>query len=187
MAMLLAVPAFSGLEAAETAYISDQVRVIWTRTGPSEAYKVKYKLAPGEKFEILQRDPETGYAQIRDEAGRQAWIEPGFLTGEPPASRKLSLANNKIQNMQKAHESKVRSLEEQVKKLQPLKGTNQDLNSELAQLQTSYEQVQQEKQAYQGRFNREMFFSGAIVFIGGMVVGWVFSRLTGRKKNSGWS
>ncbi len=172
---------------AETVYVSDKVELIWTRTGPSDAYKVKFKLAPGAKFEVLQRDEASGYVEIKDEEGRVAWIEGKYLTGTPTANRLLESTRAEMKELKEGFTEKVNSLERQIKQLQPLKATNDTLQNELAKLETDYEMVRQEKQTYESRFNREVFFAGAAVFIVGMLFGWIFSRFGGKRRNDGWS
>ncbi len=179
--LLFNAPAF-----AETAYIDDKTK-IWSRTGPSNAFKVKYKLAPGTKFDILQKDEASGFVQIRDESGRVSWLNPQYLSKTPTAGLLLSGAQSKIQKLQEEHALKVQSLERQLNELQPLQGTNQNLQGDLAKLNATYEQLSQENQIHRGRFKREVFFSGAVVFVAGMLLGWILSKLGGRKRNDSWS
>jgi|GEM_PF-2890054 len=176
----------NGASAAEIAYVDDQIK-IWTHTGPSTQYKVKHQLTPGTRFEVLQRNEETGFVEIKDELGRVSWLDSKYLTNKPTANRLLVDANKEILRLKNNHTQKVDNLEKRLRELQPLESTNKNLQGELAKLQTDFEQIRQEKQVYEGRFNREVFFSGAVVFIGGMFFGWILSKLGGRKRNSGWN
>ncbi|WP_444995451.1 TIGR04211 family SH3 domain-containing protein [Aliikangiella sp. IMCC44359] len=171
---------------AETGYINDQTK-IWTRTGPSNDYKVKYKLTPGTKFEILQKNEETQFMQIRDESGRVSWLSPEFYSDKPTAGRLLAETRRTLANFKQSHDDKINSLEKQIIELKPLEKANQSLQEELAKLQQKYEAIRQEKQAYERRFSREYFFAGAVVVLGGMFLGWLLSKLGGRNRNNGWS
>lgn len=173
---------------AESAYIDDKIKV-WSRTGPSNAFKVKYRLTPGTKFEVLEKNEESGFVKVRDEAGRVSWLDSQYISAVPTANILLVDAKTKIERLQAEHMAKLSSLEKQVQALEPLRGINQKLQNEIAEINTDYEQLSQESQVYRGRFEQEAFFSGALVFIGGMFVGWILSKLGGgRKRNSGgWS
>jgi SH3 domain protein len=172
---------------AESAYISDQIEIIWTRTGPTKEYRFSFQLAPGAKFEILQENQETGYVEIKDERGRIGWLENKYITKNPTANRLLSAAKNEIVELKKNYQESLSSLEKRIKVLEPLQQTNDALQNELAKLETNYEVISQENQAHKNRFLREVFFAGAVVFFAGFIFGWIVSRVTGNKRGSGWS
>ncbi|MET1254592.1 TIGR04211 family SH3 domain-containing protein [Aliikangiella maris] len=171
---------------AEVGYVDDQTK-IWTRTGPSNDYKVRFKLSPGTKFEILERNEETGYVHIKDEEGRTSWLDSQYITETPTAGVLLAEARRNLSNIKQNHQDRIGALERQINELKPLEKTNRDLQGELAKLQTQFEKVSQEKQTYEGRFNREIFFAGAVVFFGGILFGFILTKLGGKSRHSGWS
>lgn len=184
--ILILVSIISFTAAAQVGYVNDQIQ-IWTHTGPSNNYKVKYKLTPGEKFQILQTNEETGFIQIKDESGRVSWMDSKFLTRQPTAGRLLKDAKSEIEKIKSSNQSQVEQLEKKVRELSPLRGANNNLQDELAKLQTEYEQIKQEGQMHKNRFISEFFFAGAVVFVAGMLFGWVLSKLGGRNRSSSWS
>ncbi|WP_196139531.1 TIGR04211 family SH3 domain-containing protein [Aliikangiella sp. G2MR2-5] len=177
---------FSNVVLAETVYIDDKI-LIWTRTGPSNAYKVRYRLEPGAKLEVVQRDAETGFVEVKDEQGRNSWVDPKLLTSQPTAHQKLKEANAEIVRLKSSYEEKVRVLQAEINQMTPLKSVNSNLQQELAKAQTEAEQSRQKAQLYESGFDRDTFFAGAAVMLGGMFLGWLFSKFGGKRKNTGWN
>lgn len=182
----LALVLLSGSALAETVYIDDQIK-IWTRKGHTNEYKVDYLFAPGTQLEVLQRNAESGFAQVRDEQGRITWIDGKFLTSMPTAHQRLVEANREIAKLKKDGAEEVRLLNSRVNQMAPLENVNKDLQEKLAQAQSEAEQARQKAQLFESGFNRDAFFGGAAVLFGGMVFGWVLSKLGGKKRSEGWS
>ncbi|MCW9018375.1 MAG: TIGR04211 family SH3 domain-containing protein, partial [Kangiellaceae bacterium] len=109
---------FSSSAVAETVYIDDQIKV-WSRTGHTNEYKVHYQLAPGTKFEVLQRNAESGFVEVRDEQGRTTWIDGKFLVSQPTAHQRLVEANREIARLKKVNSEKVSELQSKVNQMAP--------------------------------------------------------------------
>ena len=182
----LALFLLSGSALAETVYISDQIK-IWSRTGHTNAYKVHYQLTPGTKFEVLQRNDESGFVEVRDEQGRTTWVDGKLLTSQPTAHQRLVEANREIERLKKDSAEEVRELTSRVNQMAPLEKVNQELQTRLAKVESEMEQAKHKAQLYEGGFNREFYFSSALVMLGGILVGWIMSRVGGKKRNSAWS
>ena len=177
---------FGSTSAAEIAYVDDQIK-IWTHTGPSNQYKVKHKLSPGTRFEILQRDETTGFVEIKDELDRVSWMDSKFLTRQRTANLLLVDARAEIKKIKQTYTEKVQSLEKQLRELKPMESKNEELQQSLAQLESELEQASQKAQLYEKGFDRDAYFTGAVIVLTGMFLGWLLSRLGGRKRNTGWS
>ena len=171
---------------AETVYIDDKIK-IWSRTGESNDYRVKYQYAPGTKLEVIQKNEESGFVEVRDETGRTGWLDSKFITSEPTAHQLLVNANKQITSLTQSHLEKISVLEKRVIDLAPLESFNQELQNKLARQETELEQLRQKSEVYKGGFYSEVFFMGAVVVLSGMLLGWLLSKLGGRRRNTGWN
>ncbi len=88
--------------ASETAYVSDTFTVP-LRSGPSTANRILNRGLPtGMKLEVLKRDREAGYAQVRTPGGNEGWLPLQYLLSEPVARTQLKTANREIARLEKA-------------------------------------------------------------------------------------
>jgi SH3 domain protein len=84
---------------AETAYISDTLTVP-VRSGPSNANRILHRGLPsGTRMEILARDSDSGFVQIRTDRGTEGWLPAQYLVSEPIARDRLVSANRRIEEL----------------------------------------------------------------------------------------
>jgi SH3 domain protein len=171
---------------AKTVYVDDQKAMVWTRTGPSSGHKVKNKYAPGERFDLLQVDEASKYSQIRDSKGRVSWMPSEYLTARVPAKESLAIAERTIERLRKSHAEKVSELEKRLTELSPLEGINQELQTKVAKLDLELEQSREKSQMYRQGFYSDVLFSGAIVIVFGMIIGWLLTKIKSGKRASRW-
>jgi SH3 domain protein len=86
LAVLAAGLAVAPLASAETAWVSDLVRLN-LRTGPGNQYRILASVETGDSVEVLSRG--DGWIEVRAE-GKSGWVPEGFLQNEPPARVKLA-------------------------------------------------------------------------------------------------
>ncbi|MCB1722223.1 MAG: TIGR04211 family SH3 domain-containing protein [Chromatiaceae bacterium] len=115
---------------AKTAYVTDQVEIT-LRTGASTSHRIVRMLPTGEKLNVLQADPDSGYSKVRTATGTEGYVLSRQLVDQPVARDRLAAA-----------EAEVKSL----------KAAPGELSSRLAQLteqhtalQKSHEELQQAK------------------------------------------
>lgn len=96
---ILAVLAIPTEARAETAYISDQLTVP-LRSGPSNANRILHRGLPsGTRLEVLARDPDSGFVQIRTDRGTEGWLPAQYLVSEPIARDRLVAASRRIEEL----------------------------------------------------------------------------------------
>lgn len=89
----------AGLACAQTAYISDNLTVP-LRSGPSNANRILHRGLPsGTELEILARDEDSGFVQIRTARGTEGWLPVQYLLDEPIARDRLVIANRRISEL----------------------------------------------------------------------------------------
>jgi SH3 domain protein len=129
--------------AGETAYVSDTFTVP-LRSGPSTANRILNRGLPtGMKLEVLQRDREAGYAQVRTPGGNEGWLPLQYLLSEPVARDQLKTANREIARLEKT----VTQLRSRLAAVQQDKtqaeSSNTGLQSELAGLEKELADIKQ--------------------------------------------
>lgn len=170
---------------AKTVYVHDKEK-LWSRTGPSNEFKVFVKLLPGTRLDVLGENTETGYTQVKDIKQREFWIKSEYLTAMPTANIQLDNARSEIKKLSQQHKTKVQALDKRIKTMQPLENINQNLQTKIAGMNLEMEQLKQSNSAMSTRFYRDVFFAGGITIIAGILFGWFFGS-RGRKRNSAWS
>ena len=176
----------SGLQ-AETVYVDDTQNIIWVRTGPTKEYRTPFKIAPHSVLELIQVNEETSFSQVRDVTGREFWIESENLTKEPTSIYQLETARKRITEMESQYTAQIDKLNKRVNELSPMEEKNKELQRKLAVIESDLEQTSQKAQLYESGFNREAYFTGSVIVLTGMFLGWLLSKLGGRKRNSGWN
>jgi SH3 domain protein len=113
LTLALITSAWATLAAAETVYISDALTVP-LRSGPSNAYRILHRGLPsGTSMEVVSRDKESGFTQIRTSRGTEGWIPTQYLVNQPIARERLVVANREIERLNgllKKQESQLGSL-----------------------------------------------------------------------------
>jgi len=168
---------------AESAYIYDKDRGLWSRTGPSKEYKVSKKYPPGTKLQIVDGKTENGFTQIMDKNGFKSWILSNYLL--PSANINLDKALVEIEQLKLTHQAEIKRLQAELSARAPLEETNRNLQAKIAQMQIELDQLTQSNDVISSRFNREVFFAGGLTIFIGILFGWVFAA-RGRKRNDAW-
>jgi SH3 domain protein len=129
--------------AAETVYISDALTVP-LRSGPSNAYRILHRGLPsGTQMEVLTRDSESGFTQIRTNRGTEGWIPEQYLVDEPIARHKLVQANREMERLKgrlSKHEQQLNTLGAQKSSTDQ---SNNSLQNELSTLETEIAEIKQ--------------------------------------------
>ena len=170
---------------AETAYVYDKGKV-WTRSGPTKDFRVKYKVLPGTKLDVLSENSDTGYTQVKDIKGREFWIKSDFLSRTPTANLLLESALNNLDKERAQSKREIQKLKREINSMKSLKDINQNLQLKISNLNIKLEQVEQSNSAFSKRFNRDIFFSGGATIVTGIILGLLFGGRS-KKRNDGWN
>ncbi len=110
--LLVAATTIPATATAETAWISDNLTVP-LRSGPSNAYRILHRGLPsGTRLEVLGRDPESGFVQVRTERGTEGWLPAQYLASQPIARDRLTAANRRIEELNRTITRQKAELEE---------------------------------------------------------------------------
>lgn len=190
---------------AETAYVVDEFEITM-RSGKSTSHQITAMLGSGERLEVLERDPDAGYARVRTANGREGWVLLRFLSPEPAARAQLAEARRQLEALQAgtlteeldaanetiaALQTQTSALERTVAELSDeLEQTRQAAAEpmKLAQQNSQYrQQLQEQRELEQGlreenrrlraAEQRRWFVAGAIVLSGGILLGLILPKL----------
>jgi len=94
-------------------YVSDELIVV-LRTGPSNQNRILRNLPAGTSLEVLEVQPEVGYARVREAGqGTEGWVLTQYLTDEPIARDRLARSVASLA----AAQSRIAELQSQIQAL----------------------------------------------------------------------
>ena len=126
---------------AETAYISDKLTVP-VRSGPSNANRILHRGLPsGTRLEILNRDSDSGFVQIRTAGGTEGWLPAQYLVNEPIARDQLAAANQRIRDLTQTIDAQKKQLGELDSGKSAADQSNGQLRRQVEELQTELAEI----------------------------------------------
>jgi len=121
---------------AEARYVQDQLEITM-RTGESTRNSIIRMLASGDRVELLESNPDSGYSKIRTSDGTEGWVLTRFLMSEPAARQQL--ANLRIRAATLREEQGRLETE-----LEGVRNENQNLRTQLSDMEERYRQASRE-------------------------------------------
>ena len=121
---------------AESAWVTDQFEIT-LRSGPSTNNQILLMVDSGTQLEVLERDSESGYSQVRTQGGTEGWVLSRYLMNERSAREQLESLTGQLTNAA----SRGTSLESQ---LQAIRGEYDTANNRIETLEREKSVVEQE-------------------------------------------
>lgn len=141
--------ALSGVVAAETAYVTDQLRLGFHRA-PDTSDNPFRMLQSGERVEVLERN--RFYARVRASDGTEGWVKAGFLMNERPAVLRVAEVEAKQSELDAELEKIAREREARNQEFSSLKAKVDEASRRLQAVQAENLGLRQENEAFQQRF-----------------------------------
>src|SRR4051812_28220921 len=121
---------------AATVYVSDQL-TIPLRRGPSNEYKIiNAGLPSGTALEVLQKNEEAGFTQVRTPNGIEGWVPSQYLASEPPARDQLAAATKRAASLDAELKALRSNVQEQRSARSEAEGRSTDLGKQTEKLQS---------------------------------------------------
>lgn len=202
--------AISTVATAATRYVSDELSINMRR-GPGTGYRITQLLDAGQQLETLSED--SGWTQIRTPGGSTGYVLTRFLSEEPAARTRIDAMQEQTQKLKSENADLKSELSEALDGSKELGNTKRELVSENKELSTQLQQIREtsadairisnenekfreqllsvrsdnerlrhENEALQSR--REGMKIGALIMIGGIVVGLLLPLFRKRRKGS---
>ena len=211
---VLPLAAISTTLHAETAYISDQLKVP-LRSGATSGHRIIRFLRSGTAFTIT--DTEGEYTQVETNSGSAGWVLTEQVMKIPSARHRLAQAN-KTQSQSNAQVKKLKSaLAEAKAEVRKLKGEqdklqnerinlsnsledlkitaanpvamskkNKQLKKELEKVRSNEARLDKDNQQLRSNVMQEWFVIGGVVSIGSLLLGLLLTRINWRRKRDSW-
>ncbi len=181
----------------EKRYVSDELNT-WVSSGPGDNYRLVGSINAGEPVTLLQTNPETKYAQVRDQNNRTASIPLAQLTNEPSLKVRVPDLENqvktlteKLTNIDNTWNQRTAEMQRKVGQsdsvINGLKSENQKLKNELivAQKKVSAANVQLDDK--QRAIIMQWFMYGGGVAGIGLILGLLLPHMIpSRKRKDRW-
>ena len=126
---------------AETNYVSDNLSVP-LRSGPSNAHRILHRGLPsGTALEVLGRDEESGFTQIRTNNGTEGWLPTQYLVTQPIARDQLLDARGHIGNLEDTIAEQRSALDDLAQGKGTADQANVSLNGQVRDLQRELDEI----------------------------------------------
>lgn len=192
---LLALSATAVSHAEETRYVSDELNT-WVRSGPGDNYRLVGTVNAGEEVTLLQSD--ANYGQIKDSAGRTAWIPlkelnttPSLRTRVPDLENQVKTLTDKLNNIDTTWNQRTADMQQKVAQsdsvINGLKEENQKLKNELIVAQKKVSAANLQLDDKQRTIIMQWFMYGGGVLGIGLLLGLVLPHMIpSRKRKDRW-
>ncbi|MEH0875170.1 TIGR04211 family SH3 domain-containing protein [Pectobacterium cacticida] len=184
-------------QADEKRYISDEL-LTYIHSGPGNQYRIVGTLNAGAEVTLLSVNESTGYAQIRDDKNRSAWLPlnqlsttPSLRTRVPALESQVNDLTEKLNNIDQTWKQRTADMQQKVAAsdsiISGLRQENQDLKNQLivAQKKVSAANVQLDDK--QRTIILQWFMYGGGVAGIGLLLGLLLPHIIPRKKkNDRW-
>lgn len=212
IAGLIGLIMFSTAATAATRYVSDELSINMRR-GPGTGYRISELLNAGERLNTLSE--ANGWTQVRTSDGTTGYVLTRFLSEQPAARTRIASMQEQTEQFKKENEELKQQLEEVrsgsqeltetksalqsenedlKQRLQQLRETsadavrisneNEKFREELLSMRSENERLRHENAALQSR--RDGMKIGALIMIGGIIVGLVLPLFRRKRKGSSW-
>ncbi len=121
---------------AEVRYVQDQLEITM-RTGESTRNSIIRMLASGDRVNLLETNPDSGYSKIRTTDGTEGWVLTRFLMPEPAARQQI--ASLRVQAATLREERGRLETE-----LEGVRSENETLRGQLSDMEERYRQASRE-------------------------------------------
>ncbi len=166
----MAVPSVDA--AAEASWVKDEVN-LQLRTGAGNAFRIVGQIKTGDSVTIVSRG--EGWTQVRTDAGKAGWVPAGFLQADPPAR----MALEKLEAANQALQAEVEKLTRQTS---TLRSSNEELSGHDSGQKQQIERLTRENYELHASARWPEWITGAAIVFVGMVLGWLLSRSSGRRR-----
>ncbi|MBJ3814229.1 SH3 domain-containing protein [Shimwellia pseudoproteus] len=181
----------------EKRYVTDELNT-WVRSGPGDNYRLVGTVNAGEEVTLLQTNPDTKYAQVRDANGRNAWIplaqltsQPSFKVRVPDLENQVKTLSDKLNNIDATWNQRTAEMQRKVAAsdgvINGLKDENQKLKNQLIVAQKKVNAANVQLDDKQRAIIMQWFMYGGGVAGIGLLLGLLLPHMIpSRKRNNRW-
>lgn len=191
-------------------YVSDELSIN-LRRGPGNDYRITQLLDAGAPVTVIETG--DGWTHIRTEGGSDGWVLSRFLSDEPAARTQLAQMRDRVAELEQSNASlreelaqalngsselgelkeeltaENKALEQELSEIKDASANairinreNQKFREQILSMESEVERLRHENQALQSR--RDGMKVGAIILLGGVLLGLVLPLFRRRSRNS---
>jgi len=164
--------ALSVSAAAQAAWVKDEVH-LQLRTGAGNGFRIIGQVSTGDSVSVLDR--QEGWTEVQTDDGKSGWVPAGFLQADPPA--RIAAAKLEATNAELRAE-----LERLTQQAETLRATNDELSTYDTDQKEQIERLTRENYELLAGARWPEWITGAGIVFSGMVLGWILSRGSGRRR-----
>ncbi|MFV2004625.1 MAG: TIGR04211 family SH3 domain-containing protein [Gammaproteobacteria bacterium] len=211
---VLLVMSISPAASAQTAYVSDQLKIP-LRSGASSGHRIIKFLRSGTRLTVV--DTEGDYTEVEVSGGKSGWVLSADIMDIPSGRDRIVVVNKKLaesRSQVKELKSTVAELKSEIRQLKNEKGTlqnertnlsnsledlkitaanpvalskkNKQLKKELGKANANVEMLDKDNQQLRSNVMQEWFVIGGAVAIGSLILGIILTRINWRRKRDSW-
>ena len=132
--LLLSISIFVTEAQAATKYVNDNL-TITVRSGQGNEHKIIKTISTGDKVDVLEEFPDTGYVRATLNDGTEGWILSRYLTDKP-------VAKDLLERVEKRYEQLKQKYDESTEELKTLKAEFSKINRDSASVSKDYKALQ---------------------------------------------
>lgn len=166
---------------AEKGHIADDVYV-FMHGGPSNQYRITGRVRSGSAITIIGKSGNGKFVHVRTSGGKTGWVDSDNVDGGDSIQLrfpKLEAALAKSQTLVSSQSAEIQNLRAQ---LQTYKGENDTYSNQLASLQSEITRLNYQIDNMDESNLMRWFTYGALVAIGGVLLGLLVPFLPKKKK-----
>jgi SH3 domain protein len=180
---------FMGTAAAETAYVTDLLRLGISESPSAKAFD---SLVSGAELEVLERS--GNYARVRLDDGREGWVKSAYIVTEKPARLRLAEAEASLTSLRRQlseSDAARKKAEQELAGLKDQKGVQERSSLEADELLATVRRQNDEYESRLDRYRHSLplpWVGAALAFtlIGGFVAGWWWLDAMIRRRYGGF-
>lgn len=183
--------AWSGCAEAETAYVTDSLRLGLHRASDTSDRPFE-NLVSGVVLEVLERNPN--YARVRLADGREGWVKAMYLETEKPAAARVLELEGEVGTLQgavaaakAAQTGAEHELARLTAQMQLTTGTAETIEETLARLQAENSAQEERLETYRYALPLKWVIPALVVMlVGGFLAGWWWLDASIRRRHGGF-
>ena len=213
-AFILSLMVISPSAHAQTAYVSDQLKIP-LRSGASNGHRIIKFLGSGTRLTVVDTDGD--FTEVEASGGKSGWVLTKDIMDIASGRDRLAVANKKLSKVRDENKdlkksiaelkSEIRSLKKEKGSLQSertnlsnslddlkitaanplsLSKKNKQLKKELDNAEDRAEMLDKDNQQLRSNVAQEWFMIGGSVSLGSLIVGLILTRINWRRKKDSW-
>lgn len=181
----------SSLAGAETAYVTDMLR-LGIHNASDTSDRPFDNLVSGTPLEVLERVPN--YARVRTQSGQEGWVKSAYLVAEKPAQARIAETEAEVERLrialeaaESAHDEAETTRDALSRQVAASADSDEAIRETLERLKTENTSYAEQLDAYRGALPFAWVAAAILVtLVAGFVAGWWWLDSSIRRRHGGF-